>query len=182
MARVGSEGDEGGQPGTGRRRELAVAGVLVGFAVLVVALSLRIPPGVETDPLGPRLFPLGLGAAIGLCGLLLAADALGLTPASGAATALVEQGGGEGSPASFAPGRLAATALATAVYVALFEPLGYLSATPAYVGAILLIQRGVTPRAFLTAALLLPAVFYAAFRFGLLIPLPAGVLEGWLPW
>jgi hypothetical protein len=39
----------------------------------VIALATRIGPGVATDPPGPRVFPLALGAAIVVCGLLLGA-------------------------------------------------------------------------------------------------------------
>jgi hypothetical protein len=48
--------------------------------------------------------------------------------------------------------------------------------------AILLLHPGVRARAFLTAPVLVTLALYAAFRFGLLIPVPDGVLEAWLPW
>ena len=59
---------------------------------------------------------------------------------------------------------------------------GYLLATPLYVVAILLLQPGARARAFVAAPVLVTLALYAAFRFGLLIPVPDGLLEPWLPW
>jgi hypothetical protein len=70
----------------------------------------------------------------------------------------------------------------TGAYVAAFEPIGYLLATPPYVAGIVLVHGGGRRRDLLLPPLLLTMVFYAAFRFGLLIPVPDGVLESWLPW
>jgi putative tricarboxylic transport membrane protein len=171
-------------PDGARRRELAVAGVLIGLAVAVVVLGLQVPPGVQTDPLGPRVFPLALGGAIGLCGVLLAVATLAPGRFTTAAPVFVESGGDdESAPAGpFSPGRLVAAIGITAAYVAAFEPLGYLLATPLYVAALALAHGGVSRRALVTAPALLAAAFYAAFRFGLLIPVPDGILERWLPW
>jgi hypothetical protein len=80
------------------------------------------------------------------------------------------------------PWRLAGAIVATAAYLIAFERLGYLLATPGYMLAILFLQPGIRPRALLAAPVLVAATLYAAFRFGLLIPVPDGLLEGWLPW
>jgi putative tricarboxylic transport membrane protein len=159
---------------------MAVA--LIALAAAIVALSLSIAPGVRTDPLGPRVFPLALGAAIGLSGCVLAVATLAPGRRAAPAPVLVEEGGAESAPATLSPGRLVAAVVATAAYVASFEPVGYLLATPAYVAAILLVHGGASRRALLTAPILVTAAFYAAFRFGLLVPVPGGVLERWLPW
>jgi putative tricarboxylic transport membrane protein len=80
------------------------------------------------------------------------------------------------------PWRLVGAVAATAAYLVAFERLGYLLATPVYVVAILLLQPGVRARAFVAAPVLVTLALYAAFRFGLLIPVPDGLLESWLPW
>ncbi|MFB3816814.1 MAG: tripartite tricarboxylate transporter TctB family protein, partial [Candidatus Methylomirabilales bacterium] len=59
---------------------------------------------------------------------------------------------------------------------------GYLLATPPYVAGIMLIHGGAAWRRHVLPPLLLTAAVYAAFRFGLLIPVPDGLLERWLPW
>jgi putative tricarboxylic transport membrane protein len=165
------------------RRDLAVAATLVLLGVGVIALALRVPEGVQTDPLGPRTFPLALGGAIALCGALLGiATVLGdrWTASAAVFVEAADDDASEGEVGS--PGRLAAAVAATAAYLFLFERLGYLLATPAYVVAILLLQADVRARSFVTAPVLVTIALYAAFRFGLLIPIPDGILEPWLPW
>jgi putative tricarboxylic transport membrane protein len=165
-------------------RELAVATVLVGLGIAVILLGARIDPGVQTDPLGPRFFPLVLGAVIGLCGLLLAVTTLAPGRFTTALPVFVESAGDDESASSgvFSPGRLVAAVVLTALYLAVFERLGYLLATPLYVAALLLVHGGVSRRALLGSPVLLAVAFYAAFRFGLLIPVPNGILDGVLPW
>ena len=70
-------------PAGANRRDAGVAATLVLLGVAVIGLALRVEPGVQTDPLGPRAFPLALGAAIALCGLLLGVSALARRPVDG---------------------------------------------------------------------------------------------------
>ncbi|MGQ0571301.1 MAG: tripartite tricarboxylate transporter TctB family protein [Armatimonadota bacterium] len=173
------------RPRGGTRRELIVAAFLVAFGGGIIAVSRTIPPGVSTDPLGPRAFPIALGAGIGLCGLLLGAAALVFRGRPGRAGLLAdadpdEEAGGEAGP--FSPARLVGAIVATGAYLAVFEPLGYLLATPPYVAAIMLIHGSAVRRALLIAPLLTTAALYATFQFGLRIPVPGGILERILPW
>lgn len=165
------------------RREFAVAAFLVLFGGAVLAAAGTIPPGVPTDPLGPRAFPLILGAGIVVCGLLLGAGRLlfGSQPARMGPLTDAEPGAEEDA-GPFSASRLAGGGVATAAYLAAFEPLGYLLATPLYVGAIMLIHGRVGGRSLLLAPLLTTIALYSTFRFGLLIPVPLGVLEGILRW
>lgn len=164
-------------------RELILAAFLVASGGVVIALSREIMTGVLTDPLGPRFFPIALGAGILICGLLLAAAEFlfrGQAPMAGLlsdATPEEEEDAGPFSPARFV-GAIAATTL----YVAAFEPLGYLLATPPYIAAILLIHGGATKRALLITPFLSTIALYVTFRFGLLIPVPDGPLESFLLW
>lgn len=163
--------------------ELIQAAVLVVFGGTVVALALEIPRGVLTDPLGPRFFPMALGAGIVLCGLLLAAAELlfrGEPPVAGPLSDPGPEGEEDAGPFSLA--RFLGAIAATTLYVAAFEPLGYLLATPPYVVAILLMHGGTSKRALLIAPFLITIVLYVTFRFGLLIPVPDGPLESLLPW
>lgn len=164
------------------RRELAIAALLVAFGGAVVAQARQIPPGVTTDPLGPAAFPTALGWGIAICGLLLGGATLVFRGRSSGTTAVLadatpdDDASAEGGP--FSPARLVAAIAATAVYLAAFTPLGYLLATPLYVVVIMLIHGGAGKRALLLAPLLVTAALYATFRYGLLIPVPAGILEG----
>jgi putative tricarboxylic transport membrane protein len=147
----------------------------------LVALALRIPAGVETDPLGPRAFPVAMGAAIALCGLLYAAAAAAPGRWGLPAPMLAESAGDDEGSAEMMPLRLTAAVALTAAYIAVFEPVGYVLATPAYIASLVLLHGG-RGRVLLLAPALLTAAFYAAFRFGLLIPVPDGLLEPWLMW
>jgi putative tricarboxylic transport membrane protein len=165
------------------RRELIAAAALIAFGVWIVSVALKIPLGVATDPLGPRTFPAALGAGIALCGILLAGGVL-FFRGKGAHVRLSvepdpEDEGGAGGP--FSPGRLAGAIVATAAYLAAFEPLGYLLATTAYVLVLMLLHGGAPARSLAINPPVVTVVLYAVFKFGLLIPVPPGVLAPLLP-
>jgi len=164
-------------------RELILAAFLVASGGVVVALSGDIMPGVQTDPLGPRFFPIALGAGIALCGLLLAAAEFlyrGEPSVAGPLSDGSPEGDEDAGP--FSPARFVGAIVATALYIAAFSPLGYLLATPPYIAAILLIHGGTKTRALLITPFVVTITLYVTFRFGLLIPVPDGPLEGLLPW
>jgi putative tricarboxylic transport membrane protein len=162
------------------RREIAIAVFLAAFGGVVIALSGQIESGVYTDPLGPRVFPYALGAGIALCGLLLGVGALFCWQAEQAGF-LSDPGGVEQvEKGPFSPTRLVGAVGATAIYVAAFEPVGYLIATPLYVMAILLIHGGTPRRTLIVAPVMITTVLYLTFRFALRIPVPGGVLESLL--
>jgi len=169
-----------GKVDDGARRELAVAAFLVAFGGVVVALARRIPPGVYTDPLGPAAFPIALGAGIAICGLLLGAAMLTFRGHSGFKSTLAEPGPDDDQTTGsgpFSPALLIGAIAATAVYLVGFTPLGYLVVTPPYVLAIMVIHGGAGRRSLLVGPLLVTAALYATFRYGLLIPIPDGILE-----
>ena len=159
------------------RREIAIAVFLVVFGGAVIALSGKIESGVYTDPLGPRVFPYALGMGIMLCGLLLGIGAFFRWQPERAGLLSDAGGAEEVEKGPFSPTRLLAAVVATAIYVAAFEPVGYLIATPLYVVAILLIHGGAPWRTLFVAPVLITTVLYLTFRFGLRIPVPGGVLE-----
>ena len=164
-------------------RELVLAAFLVVSGGVVVVLSGEIMLGVQTDPLGPRFFPIALGAGIALCGLLLAAVEIlfrGEPSMAGPLSDASPEGEEDAGP--FSPARFVGAIAATALYVAAFDALGYLLATPPYIAAILLIHGGTRTRALLITPFVVTIALYVTFRFGLLIPVPDGPLEGILPW
>lgn len=161
-------------------REVGVAIGLVAFGALLTALALNtIGTGVQTDPLGPRAMPVALGGGMALCGLLLLVGKV-VRPAP--RPVLLAEGPSESEDVGpFSPSRLLLVIVATAVYVAAFEPLGYLLSTPLYVAALLLIHGAVPRRALLAAPILIALALYAGFRLGLNVPLPGGILEAMFP-
>lgn len=165
------------------RDELAVAAFLVASGGVVMLLSRGIWPGVPTDLLGPRAFPFALGAGILICGFLFGLAVVVFRGLPGRGGAFIESGAQEGDEAGpFSPARLVGAVVATAIYIAAFEPIGYLLSTPVYVGVIALIHGAATRRSLLIAPVLITAALYVAFRFGLRIPVPDGILETLLPW
>jgi putative tricarboxylic transport membrane protein len=162
------------------RREIAIAVFLIVFGGIVIALSGKIESGVYTDPLGPRVFPYALGVGIALCGLFLGVGALfrwqpekpGLLADAGG-TEEIERG-------PFSLSGLVGAVLATAIYAVALEPVGYLIVTPLYVVAILFIHGGTPWRTLIAAPVVITTVLYLTFRFALRIPVPNGVLEGFL--
>lgn len=164
------------------RRELAIAAGLVVFGLAVVGQARQIPPGVSTDPLGPAAFPIALGCAIAICGALLGAATLAFRGRPALDTAVLADATPDDDSATaptgpFSPARLIGAIAATAAYLAVFTRLGYLLSTPLYVAAIMRIHGGATSRSLLIAPVLVTAALYATFRFGLLIPVPDGILE-----
>jgi putative tricarboxylic transport membrane protein len=159
------------------RREIAIAIFLAAFGVIVIALSGKIESGVYTDPLGPRVFPYALGVGIALCGLLLGIAALFRWQADQAGI-LSDPGGTEDVERKpFSPTRLVGAVGATAMYVAAFEPVGYVISTPLYIIAILVIHGGAPWRTLIVAPLMITTALYVTFQFALRIPVPSGLLE-----
>jgi Tripartite tricarboxylate transporter TctB family len=159
------------------RREIAIAVFLASFGGIVIALSGEIQSGVQTDPLGPRVFPSALGVGIVLCGLLLGIGALFRWQPQQSGLLLDGGGAEEVEKGPFSLARLLGAAAATAIYVAAFEPVGYLLATPLYVVAILLIHGGASWRTLIVAPVVITTFLYLTFRFVLRIPVPGGILE-----
>jgi hypothetical protein len=167
------------------RRELVIAAGLVVLGLTVAVQARQIPPGVSTDPLGPAAFPIALGWATAICGVLLGAATLVFRGQVSAGAAVLSDttpdDDGTTAPAgTFSPARLIGAIVATGAYLAVFTRLGYLISTPLYVAAIMRIHGGATSRSLLVAPLLVTAAHYATFRFGLLIPVPDGILESLL--
>jgi putative tricarboxylic transport membrane protein len=158
-------------------RDIAIAVFLAAFGGAVIALSGEIQSGVQTDPLGPGVFPSALGAGIALCGLLLGVGAFFRWQPKQSGSLLDGGVAEEVERGPFSPTRLLGAVVATAIYVSAFEPVGYLIVTPMYVVAILLIHGGVPWRILIVAPVVITTVLYLTFRFALRIPVPGGILE-----
>ncbi|HUG56256.1 MAG TPA: tripartite tricarboxylate transporter TctB family protein [Candidatus Limnocylindrales bacterium] len=158
------------------RRDAVVGLVLTVAGLAVLRASIELPAGTPGDPLGPRGFPLLLGAGMAACGLVLLAAPLAARwrrPAPALAEVVVDDE--ERAPLSWP--RAAATVAATAAYLAALVPLGALFATVLYALALLLIQGGVGWRGIAATAVAFPLLLILLFGVALGIPLPAGPLE-----
>lgn len=162
-------------------REITVALFLIAFGAATAVYAIAsIRSGVVTDPLGPAAVPTALGSAIALCGVLLLVAALlpGAPRRSSAGLLDLVAEPEEEPTAPFSPARLALAFVATVAYVATFEPLGQLLATPPYIAALMLIHGGARRRTLFIAPILVTAVLFLGFRGALGVPLPGGPLEG----
>lgn len=167
------------------RKDVTAAAVLVAFGAFVVMIGLKIPLGVATDPLGPRTFPVALGAGIALCGVLLVIGMLFFRRApAGAGPGLLADMNPEDETAAdagpFSLTRLVGAVAITAAYLAAFEPVGYLPSTWVYVLALMLLHGGAPGRSLVTTPPIVTLVLYLTFKFGLKIPIPEGILDRWV--
>lgn len=163
------------------RKDVIAATVLVAFGAFVVIIGLKIPLGVATDPLGPRTFPVALGAGIALCGVLLVAGLLLFRRApAGAGPGLLADMDPEDEAAAdagpFSLRRLVGAVAITAAYLAAFEPVGYLPSTWVYVLALMMLHGGAPGRSLLSTPPIVTLVLYLTFKYGLRIPVPEGIL------
>ena len=161
------------------RKDVIAAAVLVAFGAAVVAVGLKIPLGVATDPLGPRTFPVALGAGIAICGVLLVAGMLLFRSAPAGPGLLGDMDPEDEAAADAGPfslTRLVGAVAITAGYLAAFEPVGYLLSTWGYVLALMMLHGGAPGRSLVSTPPLVTLVLYLTFKYGLRIPVPEGML------
>jgi putative tricarboxylic transport membrane protein len=156
-----------------KRTDLAVA---LGFAALgltIILAAMQIKQGMMRDPVGPRL-------AFYLCGGTMLAGGLWITlrhlygmMSGGSLTAPAEGTPDEpGHPASRWPA-LGLLLLALA-YAGLFQPLGYLLATPAFILAALWLTGERAWGRNILIAVVFTVVTWATFALGLGVRMPVG--------
>lgn len=150
---------------------LALAGLGVTVAVLAITEP---PPKLVYDSIGPMGFPLVLGSALALLGLVQSVRTVRLMTMSG------RVGVEEGTPDE--PGHPSSTLRALAfiggffVYLLLLDPLGFLVVTPPAFFAALSAMRFRTWVGRLVTTVAFTTVGWVVFVQVLSVPLPAGVL------
>ncbi|HUG07074.1 MAG TPA: tripartite tricarboxylate transporter TctB family protein [Candidatus Limnocylindria bacterium] len=151
--------------------------MLGGLAVIRAALEL--PPGTATDPLGPRGFPLLLGAGLAACGAALLVTSVRVAGRE-AATSTVTTEDEARLPYSWR--RVSGAVAATVVYILALVPLGALLASMGYALALLLLQGRTGRREAVVTVVAFPVFVYVLVGVLLGVPLPAGPLEPLLRW
>lgn len=145
--------------------------VAVGAFLIVDALSLQ-PGFAKVDPVGPRLFPIAIGA-----GLIVLAVVLAVAIPRGS---VGEADAGEDVDPNM-PGDWRTVGLLVGVFIAtilLVEPLGWaITGALLFAGSATILGNRHYIRNIVIGAVLSVGSFYA-FYSGLGIPLPAGILDG----
>ncbi len=150
---------------------ICVVLVAVGGFLIYDALSLE-PGFAKVDPIGPRVFPVSIGAI-----LIVLAVILAVAIARGS---VGEADAGEDVDPN-TPGDWRTVGLLVGLFVAvivLVEPLGWaIAGTLLFAGAATILGNRHYIRNLVIGAVLALISFYAFFS-GLGIPLPAGILDG----
>ena len=142
-------------------RVMGVAAVLVG--VVAIAESLRLTEDTLTGGLGTRFLPLSLGLIIAVLG-----GAIALRPARGRAAQAPAGAGGRL--------RIGATLVGLVLYALVFERLGFLISSSAFVALLLVFYGERRWPVVLVVAVGAAVATYAVFARWLGVPLPPGIL------
>ena len=135
------------------------------LAALYLYATSTLPAMEIGDPLGPKAFPVLLGILLALAAVLL------LFESRAAPTPTVDSPARE--PAH--PGAVAAVAIATAVFFALLEPLGYLIAFTIYLFLVMIWLHRKAPFSCLAVAVLFALGSYLLFAKALGVSLAKGL-------
>jgi putative tricarboxylic transport membrane protein len=157
------------------RRAVVLGGLVLLGGLAVARAALELPAGTASDPLGPRGFPLLLGAGLAACGAVLAAASLRSSVPDTAVSTGVTPDDEERAPYSWP--RVSGAIAASVAYVLALIPLGALFATMAYALALLLLQGRTSRREAAAVAVAFPLFVYFLFDVVLGVPLPGGPLE-----
>ncbi len=160
-----------------RRIDMAVALAFAALGLVIIWQATAIRTGMVRDPVGPRAAFYLCGGALALGGLLVALRQWrALRRGEGAIGP--EEGSADEPLFPASAWRAVALMACLIAYALLFEPLGYLLATPLFVAAALVVlgQRsrvGIGP-----TAVLFTLVTYLVFAQGLGVRMPVGPLTG----
>src|SRR3990167_1109200 len=143
-------------------RVMGVAAVLVG--VVAIAESLRLTEDTLTGGLGTRFLPLSLGLIIAVLG-----GAIALRPARGRAAQAPAGAGGRL--------RIGATLVGLVLYALVFERLGFLISSSAFVALLLVFYGERRWPVVLVVAVGAAVATYAVFARWLGVPLPPRILD-----
>ena len=160
-----------------RRIDFAVALAFAAFGLFMIVEAAGIRQGMMRDPVGPRAAFYVCGGGIALGGLFIAARHV-LAWRHGAGRWMAEEGAGDepGVPASALPAFLLVAICFG--YALVFQPLGYLLATPLFVMAALAVLRERHWGMMAGVAVGFTLVSYATFAQALGVRVPVGPLTG----
>lgn len=159
------------------RADSVAGGVGFVFSLAYLAMALQIPPSPFSATLvGPRVFPIAIGAALALASLALLVKDLREAPSNegGEPEEPVEE---EDDTPAQSPTRLGVAIALLFGYILLFVPLGYAISTFLFVLAITMYLDSQHWVRNLVYAILFPIIVYLVFTELLQVTLPAGPLS-----
>jgi putative tricarboxylic transport membrane protein len=156
------------------RRELVLGALVLLGGLAVIRSALELPTGTAADPLGPRGFPVLLGAGLAACGAALIVTSLRVAGRDAATSTVTTE---DEARLPFSWRRLSGAVAVTAVYVFALVPLGALLASTGYALALLLLQGRTGRREAAVTVVAFPLFVYVLVDVLLGVPLPPGPLE-----
>ena len=158
-----------------RRVDLALGFITVALGIVILYLTTQISTVLVIDPIGSRGFGYFIGASFVIGGAAVALHRMRHWHDHGNRTVIPSEGAGDEPDVPVSTARPMIVIAATLIYTALLEPLGFLLATPLYLGFLLHIMQSRRP---LLSRVVLPIVFtivvYFVFAQGLSVRIPVG--------
>lgn len=152
---------------------VSIAMVALGLAIWFASQDFFAP--IQVDPLGPSFWPGFLGLAVAFFSAFDAVlGTLKLLRGKRAQASPIGEGDAPGDGSRLTV-RLGAVLLLLALYIGLLQFVGYLLATPVFIGAVLATLGIRSWVGLIAPSVGLTLVWAALFEFGLGVPLPAGV-------
>lgn len=157
------------------RKDIFVALIVAALGLSILIIGYRIPPPLIADTIGPRAFPIGIGLFLLVGGAVQALRSYRARNAAGGY--VMEAEGTEDDDRFPASGYRAITLIALAIVFALaLKPVGYLIATPLFIGSALLVLKERGLLLVVGSAVVYTALTFALFSTLLGVRLPLGPL------
>lgn len=157
-----------------RRVDLGLAAAFVALGAIIIALTTTIGTTVVVDPVGPRGFGYFLGAALVFGGTAAALSRLRRWNEGARGDIVPSDGAEDEDDAPVSAARPVLVVLSAGVYIALLDVLGFLLATPLFLGALLRLMQTRSARGRIVIPLAFTIVVFIVFVLGLNVGLPAG--------
>ena len=150
--------------------DLILAALVIMGAVALATVSLTLPP-IPGQAYGADVFPMAIAVGLLLCGWILAARSV----KGGVGQALTLTWAREPG----APTRVLGTLGLVALYIWLSPLLGFVLASVLMLMGLFVLLRVQMVLAVPSAVISSLALYYV-FAYGLRVPLPRGLIEGWI--
>ncbi|MEW6254337.1 MAG: tripartite tricarboxylate transporter TctB family protein [Pseudomonadota bacterium] len=150
--------------------DLILAALVILGAVALATVSLTLPP-IPGQAYGADVFPMAIAVGLLLCGWVLAARSVKAGAGRAVTLTWFKEPG--------APTRVLGTLALVALYIWLSPLLGFVLASVLMLMGLFALLRVKITLALPSAVISALALYYV-FAYGLRVPLPRGLIEGWI--